>query len=119
MFGFLQGLINWALSAAVLVAGIWGLIDALRRPESAFTAAGKWSRMVWVIILAVASAIAFISLPALPFLNVFGASGGGVFWIGGIAAAVGIIVYFVDVRPKLGSGGFGSSGGSRRASGGW
>ncbi len=119
MLGFLQGLINWALSAAVLVFGVWALIDAIRHSESSFASAGKLSKMVWVAILAVAAAIAFISLPALPFLNVFGASGGGVFWFGGLAASVAIIVYFVGIRPKLGPATGGSGGSRGRSSGGW
>lgn len=119
MFGFLQALINWALSAAVLVGGVWALVDAIRHSDAAFASAGKLSRMVWVAILAVASAIAFISLPALPLLNVFGASGGGVFWFGGLAASVAIILYWVSIKPKLGPSG-GPSGGSRgRSTGGW
>ena len=120
MFGFLQDLINWALSAAVLLGGIWALIDAIRHSDAAFASAGKLSRMVWVAILAVASAIAFISLPALPFLNIFGASGGGVFWFGGLAASAAIILYWVSIKPKLGPATGGSSGGNRgRSSGGW
>ena len=119
MLGFLQGLINWALSAAVLAFGIWALIDAIRHSDAAFTSAGKLSKMVWVAILAVAAAIAFVSLPALPFLYVFGASGGGVFWFGGLAASVAIIVYFVSIRPKLGPSGGSSGGRSTRSSGGW
>ncbi|SEJ09728.1 DUF2516 family protein [Demequina mangrovi] len=120
MFGVLQSLLVWALSAATLAACAWGLIDAARRPEAAFTSAGKWSKTIWLIILGVATALAFISMPALPFLNILGANGGGVLWFGGLAAIVAAAIYFADVRPKLGSGGFGSSGGSRgRSSGGW
>ncbi|MDN4477976.1 DUF2516 family protein [Demequina lignilytica] len=119
MLGFLQELINWALSAAVLAGGIWALIDAIRHSDGSFSSAGKLSKMVWVAILAVATAIAFISLPALPILNIFGASGGGVFWIGGLAASVAIIVYLVGVKPKLGPATGGSGGSRGRSTGGW
>ncbi|MFP5359386.1 MAG: DUF2516 family protein [Actinomycetes bacterium] len=111
-FGFLQGMVIFAISAAALVGAIWGLIDALRRPEGAFTAAGKWSKTAWVAILAVSSAIAFISMP-WPV-----GTGGGIVGFLGIAAVVGVVVYFVDVRPKL--GGFGPTRGSGNAQrGGW
>ncbi|WP_062518983.1 DUF2516 family protein [Demequina silvatica] len=113
MFGFLQNTVVLLISLAAFAGAIWGLIDAARRPEGAFTAAGKWSKTIWLVILGVATIIAFISLP-WPL-----GTGGGIGGILGIAAIVAVIVYLVDVRPKLG-GGYGPSGGSRgRSTGGW
>lgn len=113
LFGWLQTLVIFAISAAALIGAIWGFIDCLRRPEGAFTAAGKWSKTIWLVLLGVATLIAFISLP-WPL-----GTGGGIGGILGIAAIVAVIVYFVDVRPKLGSGGFGGSIGGNRSQGGW
>ncbi|WP_296665232.1 DUF2516 family protein [Demequina sp.] len=118
MFGFLQSMVVFAISAVALIGAIWGLIDAARRSPSAFTAAGKWSKTIWMVILGVATLIAFVSLP-WPL-----GGGGGIAGILGIASVVAVIVYFVDVRPKLGGFGGGSGGGfgggSRGGStGGW
>ncbi|MDN4475233.1 DUF2516 family protein [Demequina sp. SYSU T00192] len=113
LFGWLQNALVLLISVAAFAGAIWGLVDAFRRPETAFTAAGKWSKTIWLVILGVATIIAFISLP-WPL-----GTGGGIGGILGIAAIVAVIIYFVDVRPKLG-GGYGSSGGSQgRSSGGW
>ncbi|WP_062462565.1 DUF2516 family protein [Demequina soli] len=114
LFGWLQHAVIVVISVAALAGAIWGLIDAARRPEGAFTAAGKWSKTIWLVILGVATVVAFLSLP-YPF-----GGGSGIGGLLGIAAIVAVIVYFVDVRPKLGSGGFGSGGGRRgKSSGGW
>jgi hypothetical protein len=71
----------------VWVVVIAGLIDVARRPDAAFVAAGKQSKVLWLVILAV----------------------GLLIWLVGI---IGAIVYFVDVRPALGSGGGRRGGGS-------
>lgn len=111
MFGFLQSLVVFAISLVALVGAVWGLIDAAQRRAEAFTAAGKWSKTVWIVILVVATAIAFVSMP-WPL-----GGGGGIFGLLGIAAVVAVVVYFVDVRPKLGGGGFGRGFGSGRSGG--
>jgi len=113
LFGFLQNTVVLLISLAAFVGAVWAIVDAARRPEGAFTAAGKWSKTIWLVILGVAGIIAFVSLP-WPL-----GTGGGIGGILGIAAVIAVIVYFVDVRPKLGSGGFGSSGGSSSSRGGW
>jgi hypothetical protein len=71
---------------AVWVLVIAGLIDVARRPDGAFVAAGKQSKVFWLVVLAV----------------------GFFIWLVGI---IGGIVYFVDVRPAVGGGGGGRGGG--------
>jgi hypothetical protein len=85
------------------IVEIWAFIDAVRRPAAAYTAAGKLSKQLWLIILGVAllfgvaGAVGFVSIiQMLPI-------------IGFIAAAV----YLADVRPAVrqyGRGGSSSSG---------
>ena len=72
------GLGAWALK-------LWALVDAAVRPQAAFVAAGKLSKIAWVAILAVAVLIG-------------GADVMGLFGLLGIVAA---IVYLVDVRPAV------------------
>jgi len=80
---------GWFLTLVDLVllglAG-WALVDAAVRPTAAFPAAGKLTKPVWLGILAVC-AIALLLQGLLSLL--------------GSAAAVGCIVYLVDVRPAV------------------
>ena len=86
------------LTLAIVAVGVFGFIDALMRPASAFVAANKLTKPAWAAI---------VGLSAL-LLLLFGAVS-----ILGLAALVGIMVYMVDVRPAvrgLTSGGGSSSG---------
>lgn len=111
MFNTLQGGLILALSLAAFVGALWALIDALRHPAGAYVAAGKQTKTLWGVILGVATLIAFVSLP-WPL-----GGGGGILGLLGIAVIIAVVLYFVDVRPKLLSAGGG--GGSGRGTGGW
>ncbi|WP_291378418.1 DUF2516 family protein [Demequina sp.] len=115
MFSFLQFLVVAAISYAAFGAAIWGLVDASRRSNEAFVSASKQTKTLWVVILVVATALLFISLP-FPL-----GGGSGPFGIVGLAAAVAVIVYHVGVKPALGPHRKGPSGGGRntRNTGGW
>jgi Protein of unknown function (DUF2516) len=81
-----------ALSLAALVVEVWAFIDALRHPAQAFTAAGKQTKPIWLIILGVAVVIGL------------GSSALGGFTLISIlplAAFVAAAVYLTDVRPKV------------------
>ena len=102
LFGSLQGLIALVFGVAALVLSVFGFIDALRHRPDAFTAAGKASKKIWLIVLGVAVVLSFYS--------VFAA-----FSLAWILAVVGAAVYLVDVRPALRRVmGRGSSGGPSR-----
>ena len=88
IFGSLRGLIALVFGLAALVLSVFGLVDALRHRPDAFTAAGKASKNIWLVILVVAVALSFYSL-ASPF---------SLPWI---LAVVGSGVYAADVRPAL------------------
>lgn len=108
MFALAQIVILWAL--ALLVFGLAGfaLIDALRQRPEAFVAAEKLTKAKWLIILGLATALAFASLP-----RVWWAVGlPGLF---SIACGVAAGVYLVDVRPALRR--MTGRGGNRRNSG--
>ncbi|WP_062070311.1 DUF2516 family protein [Demequina sediminicola] len=113
MFGTLQNLIVFAISAAAFVGALWGLIDAFKYPDATFRAAGKLNKTWWLVILGAATVIAFLALP-WPL-----GTGGGIGGILGFAAIVAVIVYFVDVRPKLQQFGGRNIGGRSNNTGGW
>jgi hypothetical protein len=70
------------ISLALLVLELWALIDAALQPTQAYVAAGKQTKVFWVVILVLAVLFRGLGLLALA----------------GIIAA---IVYLVDVRPAL------------------
>lgn len=102
-FGSLQALIILAISLAAFVASIFAFIHAARTPDGAFKAAGKQSKALWLILMIVATAIAFISLP-WPL-----GTGNGPLGLLGLVSLGVVIFYLVDVKPKVS----GFSGGPR------
>ncbi|WP_200806244.1 DUF2516 family protein [Demequina sp. NBRC 110052] len=95
LFASVQSLVVLALSVAALVGAVWGLIDASKYSNEAYVAAGKQTKTVWLAIMGVAAVIAFLSVP--PPIGV----GGGIVGFLGILAIVAVIVYFVEVKPKV------------------
>ena len=100
-YGF-QGLVTLVLGVVALGCEGFAFVDALSHPEAAYVAAGKRTRIFWLVLLGVALAIGFVMV--FNPLNLFG-----------LLAFVGSAVYLADVRPALrqvrGLGG--------RSSGGW
>ena len=94
-----QAVVFLLLGLAALATQVVALVDCIRRRAGAFVAAGKLTKLKWLLILVVAVAIGFISFNgnALGFLN--------------IIAFVAAAVYLVDVKPALGQVG-GRGGGS-------
>jgi len=94
----LQSLVLLVLGLAALALQGFALIDAIRMRPDAFPAAGKQTKMIWLAILGVATAIGFVSV--FGPLNIFNL-------IGVVAAGV----YLADVRPAVrGIAGGGGSG---------
>lgn len=73
------------LGVGALSLKVWALVDAVSRPSAAFPAAGKLTKVAWVVIL-----VAAIVLGGINVLGLFG--------LLGLLAA---IVYLVDVRPAV------------------
>lgn len=108
-FGALQQFVFLVLAVVVFAAQVVSLIDAARRPARGYTAEGKLSKTIWLLILGVAAVFGLLGLPpayltAGSFLNVL--------------AVVPAIIYWVDVRPRLLSYGTGG-GGPRGPKSGW
>src|SRR5258707_11194473 len=79
-----------ALAVAAFVVEAWAFIDAITRQKQAFTAAGKQTKPIRLIILGVAVAI-----------GLYAAAYGGAIGFLSVAAFVAAAVYLVDVRPKV------------------
>jgi Protein of unknown function (DUF2516) len=94
--------VNWILVSAAFVVEAWAFIDALRRPTPAFTAAGKQTKPLWLIITGVCLAVGLFSAAYnLPLIGILP-----------IAAFIAAAIYLTDVRPKVRE--FGGGGGSKR-----
>lgn len=83
-----QGLLLLGLGVLALGAEVFALVDAARHRPDAFVAAGKRTKPFWVVLLAVATAVGFITVR-------------GVLGLFGVAAFVAAAVYLTDVRPAL------------------
>jgi len=79
-----------ALAVAAFVVEAWAFGDAIFRPAPAFTAAGKQTKQIWLIILGVA----FV-------LGLYSALYGGVTGLLSVIAFVAAAIYLADVRPKV------------------
>ena len=83
----------WVLLLGAFVIEAWAFGDALRRPSSAFPAAGKQTKPIWLIILGVAFVIGIAgAVGYLSLISIFP-----------IIAFVAAAIYLVDVRPKINS----------------
>jgi uncharacterized membrane protein len=84
-----QGWVLLVLGVAALAMEVYALVDAVTHKTQAYAAAGKRTKQFWLIVLAIAVAIGFVT--------VFNVIGGFV----GLLAVVAAGVYLADVRPAL------------------
>lgn len=78
------GIVLFVLQIAVLVTAIYAFVHAALQRSDAYTATGKLTKPVWLIILGVSALLTLVM---------------GV--MGPIIAACAAGVYLIDVRPKL------------------
>jgi hypothetical protein len=79
------------LLAAAAVVEVWAFVDVIRRPAGAFTAVGKQTKQIWLLISGVAAALGFV----LWYLSNLGTL------FLAVAAFVAGAIYHVDVKPKV------------------
>jgi predicted acyltransferase len=81
----------WALLIGAFVVEAWAFVDAIRHPAAAYTAAGKQTKPLWLIILGVAFVIGIAgALDRLSIISILP-----------IVAFVAAAIYLADVRPKV------------------
>lgn len=105
MIGTIQLYLFLALALVGFALEVWALVDALRRPGSAFESADKRTKGFWAGVLAVAVVVGFLGIP--PPLGVSGLT----FFI--LIAVVPAGIYLADVRPAVARYSRGPRGGSR------
>jgi|1186.fasta_scaffold22026_3 hypothetical protein len=91
----IQNLVLLVLTVVAFGVEVWALIDALTQKSGAFVAASKLTKPIWIIILAVATALGFLALPL---------GNGGVMQPLGLLSIVAVVaaaVYLTDVRPAV------------------
>ena len=88
-----QTLVFFLLYFTVFVLAVWALVDAAIRPTAAYLSGGKRTKGFWLAVTGVSTAVAFVAIPR-PF-------GLGLMSFLALGAAVGAIVYLVDVRPAI------------------
>ena len=79
-----MGYVLAVLQIAVLVTTVYAFVHAALQRQDAYTAAGKLTKPVWLVILGVGVLLALV-------LGITGVA----------IAAVAAGVYLVDVRPKI------------------
>jgi hypothetical protein len=81
----------WLLAIIAFVFEVWAMIDALRTPAPAYEAAGKQTKQIWLIILAIANVVGLGGAAAvLPLLSMLP-----------IIAFIAAAIYLADVRPAV------------------
>jgi hypothetical protein len=81
----------WILLLAAFVVETWAFIHAILQPTESFTAAGKQTKPLWLIILGIAFLIGVGgAIGYLALLSFFP-----------IIAFVAAAIYLVDVKPKI------------------
>lgn len=93
-------ILDW-LFYALIAFKVLALLDAAWRRQDAYIAAGKWNKIVWLLVLGAAVAWDIIFLA-------------GVLKLLSLIGLVAAIVYVVDVRPALREAGGGRGGGNGR-----
>lgn len=86
MFSSVTGSIELLLGIAFAIVKAWALVDCLRRPKEAFPAVGRFSKVIWTVILGLSFGLGLLT------------SALGLIGLAGLAAA---LIYLLDVRQKI------------------
>jgi|GEM_PF-435940 len=89
MLSTLRFILVLVIGLGVLAAAVVAFVDAVRRPERAFTEAGKRTKKFWLLVLG--AGLLFAVLGALNMIGI----------VLNLAALVPAAVYWYDVRPEL------------------
>lgn len=92
-------LIFWAISLAAFGMSAWALLHAVRIPAPAFKAAGKLTKNLWVLFVALGTFFTFVAA----FGSFFGVylTDFGRLNIFTIAAVIAAGIYLADVKPAV------------------
>lgn len=88
-----------ALGLIAFAIEVWGLADAVRRPNQAFVDAEKRTKVFWVALLVAGALFGYLSIPAYSIAGI--RIGGGLPWLFMIASVLPAAIYLADVKPEV------------------
>lgn len=77
---------TWVLNIVFLAVAVFSFVDVLRRPQQAFPAVERQTKVAWAIFTGLSALIIFVT-GAVNFLGIIG--------------VIVTLFYLVDVRPKV------------------
>jgi hypothetical protein len=81
----------WLIAIVAFVVEVYALVDAIRVPADAYAAAGKQTKKLWLIILAIANVVGLAGAAnMLTILSILP-----------IVAFIVAAIYLADVRPAV------------------
>ena len=95
------GYFFWLIAIVAFVVEVFALVDAIRVPAQAYTAASKQSKKLWLLLLGIANVVGLGGAAA--FLTILS--------ILPIVAFIVAAIYLADVRPAVAT--YRGKGGSR------
>lgn len=81
-----QNLVITAIYVVFAVLKVWAFVDCLRRPEQAFPAVGRQSKVLWLVLTGISALTGLVFDP----LSIFG-----------IAGVVVALLYLFEIRPRI------------------
>jgi len=87
MFDTVQGIVLIVVWVVTFAVKAYAFVDCIRRPQQAFPAVGRQSKVLWLILTGLAAATGFFPGQTIQIL--------------GIAGVVIAMIYVFDVRPRI------------------
>lgn len=81
-----QNLVITAIYVVFAVLKVWAFVDCLRRPEQAFPAVGRQSKVLWLVLTGISALTGLVFDPL------------GIFGIAGVVVA---LIYLFEIRPRI------------------
>lgn len=98
------GYFFWLIAIVAFIVEVFALVDAIRVPANAYTAASKQTKKLWLLILGIANVVGLGGAAAfLPLLSILP-----------IVAFIVAAIYLADVRPAVAT--YRGKGGSQNGS---
>ena len=81
----------WFIAIVAFIFEVYALVDAIRVPAGAYTAAGKQTKKLWLIILGIANVVGLAGAAAMiSILSILP-----------VVAFIVAAIYLADVRPAV------------------
>lgn len=94
LYYYLTYALTWLVTVPAFILEVAAMVDAASRPAAAYVAHGKWNKLNWVAVLAIAALFGLTTVPFVPFNLGFG-------MYLGIFFTIPAGIYFADVMPAF------------------